>query len=248
MINPRTLAFAAFAFASLAQAQWNMYTHPGYQSIFSITTSPSAIYMVAYPNGVIKSTNAGLDWAPANNGLPAGTTVESVFYNGTNLFAGTHSGMYRSTDFGVSWSLANTGLPAGSPTNFANKFYSYGTTTFAIYSGQVGPGTGGVWRTTDNGASWFSGNGGLSSNMTVYQLADINSRIWAATSTGLAYSENLGVNWSNDASSNFACYAVQGNASRMVVISSFGYRYRNFTGGSWGPGPPVPSAFEPDGW
>lgn len=234
MINPRLLALAFIAVASLSHAQWNMYTHPGYQSIFSVTTSPGAIYMVAYPNGVIKSINGGLDWNPVNNGLPAGTAVESVYYNGTYLFAGTHSGVYRSTDFGATWNLANTGLPTSSTTNFANKFYTYGTTTFAIYSGQVGPGTGGVWRTTDNGANWFSGNGGLSSNMTVYQLVDVNSRIWAATSTGLSFSENLGVGWTNDPASNFACYAVQGNASRMVVISSFGYRYRNFAGGSWG--------------
>ncbi len=219
-----------------AHGQWSPFDHPGYASIYSITTGPGAIYMVAYPSGVIKSTDGGGNWAPANNGLPAGTQVESVYYNGSVLLAGTHSGVYRSTDAGASWTLSNTGLPTTSASNFVKKFFHYGTTTFAVYSTAVGGNTGGVWRSTDNGQNWFSGNGGLGSNMTVYQLADINGRIWAATNAGLTSTANLGINWTSDAASNFACYAVQGNGSRMVVISSFGYRWRayNMGNGSYG--------------
>ncbi|MBK7943813.1 MAG: hypothetical protein IPJ85_00230 [Flavobacteriales bacterium] len=219
-----------------AKAQWNVFDHPGYTSIYSITSGPGALYMVAYPNGVIKSTDGGNSWNPANNGLPAGTAVESVYYNNSVLLAGTHSGVYRSTDAGATWVLSNSGLPATNTSNFVNKFFHYGTATFAVYSGAVGANTGGVWRSTDNGQSWFSGNGGLQSNMTVYQIADINSRLWAATNNGLASTTNLAVSWNTDAASNFACYGVQGNASRMVVISSFGYRYRthNIGNGSYG--------------
>lgn len=236
-----TLRITALSLALIplaAAAQWNMFNHPGYTSIYSITTGPGAIYMVAYPNGVIKSTDGGSSWNPVNNGLPAGIQVESVYYNGSVLLAGTHSGVYRSTDGGANWALANTGMPATSGSAYVNKFYHYGGTTFAIYSNAVGANAGGVWRSGDNGTSWFSGNGGLQSNMTVYQLADINGRIWAATSAGLASTQNLAVSWTADASSNFACFAVQGNATRMVVISTFGYRWRaynmgNGTYGAW---------------
>lgn len=223
-----TLAISSTA----AQAQWTAYDHPGYASIYSVTTGPGAIYMVAYPSGVIKSTDGGNVWAPVNTGLPTGTAVESVYYNGSVLLAGTHNGVYSSANGGASWAPANSGLPATSTSNFVNKFFHYGTTTFAVYSNAVGGNTGGVWRSGDNGQSWFSGNGGLGSNMTVYQLADINGRIWAATNSGLASTTNLAVSWTSDGPSNFACYAVQGNAARMVVISAFGYRYRTYNAGA----------------
>ncbi|MBL0126789.1 MAG: hypothetical protein IPP83_04890 [Flavobacteriales bacterium] len=228
----RTLVLLACLIGASTQAQWNMFSHDGFQSIFSIATTPGAIHMISFPNGVITSVNGGANWAAANTGLPAGTTVESVGYNGTSLYVGSHGGVYKSTNAGGSWALANTGLPATSSNNFAKKFYKYGTTTFAVYSGTIGAG-GGVWRTTDDGVNWFSGNGGLSSNMTVYQIADIGGVLWAATSTGLAYSLNLGVGWTYDTASNFTCFGVQGTASRMVILSTFGYRYRNYAG-SWG--------------
>lgn len=232
-MNRYALLSLTVLFSIAVQAQWSMYNHPGYQSIFSVTTTPGAIHMVSYGNGVITSTNGGANWNPTNSGLPTGTAVESVFYNGNVLFAGTHNGVYKSTNGGASWTLSNTGLPASSQANFVKKFFRFGTTTFAVFKGTVGSNTGGVWRSTDDGANWFSGNGGLSANMTVYQLAYINSRVWAATSAGLTSSTDLGINWVSDMSSNFTCYAVQGDASRMVIISTFGYRYRNYTGGNW---------------
>ena len=232
MQHLRTFAASAFLFATLANAQWTQYNHPGYQSIFSVTTSPGAIHMVAYANGVITSTNGGTVWNPTNTGLPAGTAIESVGYNGTALFCGTHSGVYKSTNQGGSWALSNTGMPVTSATNFVNKFFRYSTTTFGIFSAPISGG-GGIYRSTDNGVSWFSGNGGLSSNMTVYQIAEIGGVLWAATNTGLAYSTNLGVSWTPDTNSNFACYGVQGTSTRMVIISSFGYRYRNLVSGNW---------------
>lgn len=216
-----------------AHAQWSQFNHPGYQSIFSITTSPGAIHMVSYPNGVITSTDGGANWNPTSTGLPAGTQVESVFYNGNVLLAGTHSGVYKSTNGGASWALSNTGLPASSSNNFPKRFFRFGTTTFAVFKGPVGSNTGGVWRSTDDGTNWFSGNGGLSSNMTIYQLANVNAKIWAATNAGLTSTNDLGLNWTTDGSSLFACYAVQGDATRMVIISTFGYRYRTYSGGSW---------------
>lgn len=228
-------AFASLALATsmAALAQWSQFAHPGYQSIFSVTTSPGAIHMVSYPNGVITSTNGGANWNPTSTGLPAGTQVEAVFYNGNVLLAGTHSGVYKSTNAGASWTLSNTGLPASNSSNFPRRFFKFGTTTFAVFKGPVGSNTGGVWRSTDDGASWFSGNGGLSSNMTIYQLANVNAKIWAATNAGLTSTSDLGLNWTIDGASNFACYAIQGDATRMVIISTFGYRYRTYSGSSW---------------
>lgn len=215
-----------------AFGQWVPYNHPGYNSIFSACTGPGAIYMVSYPNGVIKSTDGGAIWNPANTGFAAAGNVESVFYNGTMLFSGTDNGVYRSTDAGASWTLANTGLPTSSATNYAKKFFRFGTTTLAVYSATIGTG-GGVWRTTDDGLNWYSGNGGLSTNMTVYQIAQIGSILYVATNVGLYYSTDLAITWVSIPTTNFGVYAVQGTPGRIVIISVFGYRYSTNGGSSW---------------
>lgn len=233
-IVPALLAVLSLTSAS---AQWTGFVHPGYNSIYSVTTDATGIYMVGYPNGIAKSTNGGGTWNAANTGFSNVGNVVSVYYTGGSLLAGTYNGIYRSTNNGATWTLSNTGMPTVSATNYPKKFFKFGSTVFAVMSANIGgSGSGGVWRSTDDGLTWFSGNGGLSSNMTVYQLAQMNGLVWAATSAGLTYTSNLGVNWSTDAASNFSCFAIQGTNSRMVVVSSFGYRYRNYNSGNgtWG--------------
>ncbi len=239
----RSFALLAALAATTTFAQWVPYNHPGYSNIYSITSSPGALYMVAYgTGGVVKSVDNGGSWNPANSGLPGTSAVESVFYNGSALFSGTHSGVYRSDNSGGTWSLTNTGLPLSSATNCAKKFFRYSTTTFALYSATIGN-NGGIWRTTDNGANWYSGNAGLSANMNVYQIAEINGILYAATSVGLYYSNTLGVGWSpvTTPASNFACYAVQGSGNRIVIISTFGYRY-SVNNGAWQTGAGAPTS------
>lgn len=229
----RSFSLVATLLIGSAFAQWVPYVHPPYQSIYSVTTTVGAIYMVSAGQGVIKSTDGGTVWNPANTGLPAVNTVESVYYNANRLFCGTHSGVYSSTDFGASWVLTNTGLPASSGTNFATRFFHSGNATFAVFSASIGNG-GGILRTTDNGANWFSGNGGLASNMVVYQIAEIGGVVYAATSVGLYSTVNLGVGWSAvPPANNYSFYAIQGTPTRMVAITAFGYRYSTNAGGTW---------------
>jgi len=219
-------------FAITAAAQWNIIQHPGYQAVKSVTVGQGALYMVAFPSGVIKSTNGGLNWNPVNTGLPTGTQVHSVHWTGSALLCGTESGVYKSTNGGAMWTVANAGLPTASASNYAKKFFQFGTTTTAVYTATLGAG-GGIYRSTDSGTQWFSGNNGLASNMIVHQVAQAGSLLYAATTAGLASSNNLAVTWNQIATSNFACYAVQGTASRLVVISGLGYRFSTNGGNSW---------------
>lgn len=238
-----SLLILATIIIGTSPAQWEPFAC-GHSSIRSITTSPGAIYMVSFPFGVFKSTNAGATWDPANNGLPlSGSNIfaQSIGYDGAWLYCGTESGIYRSNDGGANWTIANTGAPAATSSNYPNKIYHVpgSTTALAIYSAMISSG-GGVYRTTDGGASWFSGNGGLSTNMIVYQVAMINSVLYAATSTGIMVSTNLAVNWSPlHANSNFQTFGIQGNGNRLVVVSTFGFRYSEDGGASWTNAPGV---------
>jgi hypothetical protein len=187
----------------------------------------------------------GGTWTPMNTGLPeteGSIFAESVGSNGNWLFAGTSSGIYRSNDNGATWTLANGGLVANDLV-YANKFFLSGTTMLAIFSGSISQG-GGIYRTGNNGTSWLQGGNGLSSNMTVYQVANINNQLYAATSAGIYRSTDNSQSWTSVNGSAFATYAVQGDATRMVCLSDFGWRWSTNGGASWTDvvGEPAPSS------
>jgi photosystem II stability/assembly factor-like uncharacterized protein len=83
-----------------------------------------SIFAAAGHYGVFKSTNRGVTWTQANNGISPGYggsyQVSEIIYNAINrdIFVITwNSGIYRSTDLGESWELKNSGLPNGRDIN-----------------------------------------------------------------------------------------------------------------------------------
>lgn len=237
MMRTKALLFAAFT-ASLATAQWNPY-NTGLQSIRSITTLDNAIYVAAYPTGVHKSTNEGLSWTPVNTGLPVASGnifVQSVGRNATHLFAGTQNGIYRSSDAGSTWTLANSlsggGSMTASGTVFANKFFTFGNTTYAVFQGLISAG-GGIYTTTNNGTNWLTGHSGMSANMRVYHITQDGQDIYAGTNIGI-YRSTAGANWVPVGSGvNFDIFAIQKVGNRIHIIGSNGYQYSDNGGMNW---------------
>jgi hypothetical protein len=221
------------AIVQLASSQWQPF-NSGLGSIRSITTKDDAIFLVSYPNGVFTSSNDGATWSPSSSGLPftdPNYPVRSVGRNATHLFAGTETGIHRSSDNGANWSPANGTLTA-SATIWANKFFEFGNTTFAVFTGAIQNG-GGIHRMVDNGNTWLIGHSGMGSNAIAYQLASSGTALYAATSVGLYKSVDNGQQWTLIPGANFACYAVQHIPGRLVVISGLGYRYSDNDGGNW---------------
>jgi hypothetical protein len=146
--------------------------------------------------GVYLSSNNGINWTPASNGLP-GTAVLTLAVSanaagGTNLFAGTDypGGVFLSTNNGTSWTSASKGLP--------------GTLVFALAVSPNGVGGtnlfaagdyGGVYLSTNNGTSWTAVNSGLP-NTTVVALAVSGTNVFAGTwGAGVFLSTNNGTSW-----------------------------------------------------
>lgn len=235
-MNFRYASSIALALPLVVSAQWASFTGGGQiTSIRSITQDATGHYAVTYPTGIKKSTNGGTVWAPVNNGLPqSGQSyfVESVFNNGTSLFAGTQSGVYRSDDNGASWSVANGTLTA-SNTVFANKWFVNAGVTMAIFSGDIAGG-GGIWRTTNGGSTWTIGHSGMGSNVRVYNIClHSNGFLYAASSVGLYISNDGGLNWQISSTMNYACYAIASNGGNLIALTTFGYKYSTNNNGSW---------------
>ena len=105
--------------------------------------------------GVYRSTNRGGTWVEMSREYPSyiSLDIKVVSGNPNNLVAATHVGIQTSIDGGVTWAGA-TGLDDGIVLSLCQW---PGTTRFlaATYGG-------GLYYSTNSGASWFERNNGLS--------------------------------------------------------------------------------------
>jgi photosystem II stability/assembly factor-like uncharacterized protein len=82
--------------------------------------------------------------------------------NAGTIYAGTGTGAFKSTDAGASWSALNVDLPSCAGTNIDQPTCSFSAIALdprnpgVLYAGAQGGGTkgGGVFKSTDGGASW----------------------------------------------------------------------------------------------
>ena len=164
-------------------------------SFLDFTVVGSANFVTSQKFGVFLSTNSGSTWITADSGLPSTVTqlaqnINSFASVGSDLFAGISpdafgigaSGVFVSIDSGEFWKQSNSGL---SDTNVTMVAAS-GSTVFAATPG-------GLFRSTDNGASWTSA--GLAGHqVTAFQSA--GSNIFVAFSDSVYLSTDNGSTWS----------------------------------------------------
>jgi photosystem II stability/assembly factor-like uncharacterized protein len=124
---------------------------------------------------LLKSKDGGTTWSTASSGLTGVdcTGVPPVLSlaidpkNSSTLYATTHTGLFKSTDGGASWAAAGSGLPDHLPDG--RPFYSAGAMVIdpqnpsTLYAAMSLPGglAGGVFKSSDGGATWVAANSGL---------------------------------------------------------------------------------------
>jgi photosystem II stability/assembly factor-like uncharacterized protein len=171
--------------------------------------------------GVFKSTDGGASWTAVNDGLVdrygnppwildivIDPQRSSTLYVRTGY--ATREGVYKSTDGGASWQAANTGLTywdgSVQRVHRTNTLAIDPQTPTTLYVGAEPHGLpgmeegGGVFKSTDAGASWSAASGGLDGwrSRLVTALA-INPRnpstLYAGTYDGVYQSTNGGASW-----------------------------------------------------
>jgi hypothetical protein len=233
LLTQRIAALSLFVAATTLNAQWNP-LESGLVGSRTMANLDGDLYVATYPSGVRKSTDDGASWNLVNNGLPqTGNSffVRSVGASGNFLFAGTHSGIFRSGDDGASWSSVNGTLTATDQV-FANKFFRFNDVTFAVFAGSISAG-GGIARSSNNGNDWFIGHSGMGANVVVYQLLQDGATLYAATSTGLYTSSDVGLQWTAVSGTNFSVFALARMGGRLVASTPFGMRWSDNNGSTW---------------
>jgi uncharacterized protein (TIGR03437 family) len=156
-------------------------------------SAPSTVYASTTTIGIEKSTDGGLTWTAANNGIPVlsngAISARSVWVQPTApdaVFASGNFGLTRSTDGGNTWTLTGTG---NSPSVLAFDPFTSAT----LYSGSGSA----ISKSIDNGAS-FVHLSSLPNQAAVYSLAaDPRHQgvLYAGGSAGIFQSTDGGVTW-----------------------------------------------------
>ncbi|MGB9696602.1 MAG: T9SS type A sorting domain-containing protein [Ignavibacteria bacterium] len=160
--------------------------------------------------GIRRSTNNGVNWHNANNGLPLTHILHLAVIDTLVFVSGTSAGVYRSTNKGDSWISVSNGLPSSPPdciksngqslylsigsgkfysSNYGNTWIQLGNTTdsfsdFEFYQNHIfGASAAGVYHSSDNGYHWRMKSDGLSVNKIVTSLVIANGYLYA----GLSY-------------------------------------------------------------
>lgn len=106
---------------------------------------------------ILRTTDAGVSWAPISSGISAGTDLNHVFFSTTTwgCIVGDGGTILRSTDAGVSWSSVS------SPTTRNLARLSFGDVSKGWAVGDFGV----ILHTTDAGQSWTQQGSGVTTQI-----------------------------------------------------------------------------------
>ncbi|WNJ16565.1 VPS10 domain-containing protein [Pontibacter sp. G13] len=141
----------------------NMYFTAIRKPISEVTTNTDESILTLGEFGVYKSTDGGFTWAPKKTGLPAEGSVRRLtmhpqnhdtLYASLNKFGANDTfGLYMSADKGENWSPMALPMEIEGVNNlFIDRNTGYYFLSAGFRSGAYG--TGGVYRSMDQGATW----------------------------------------------------------------------------------------------
>ncbi|MDK2124156.1 hypothetical protein [Parachitinimonas caeni] len=152
-------------------------------------------------NGIYISKDGGENWNPSNNGLE-NFNIRSLFkINNGDIFAVTGGDkVYRSFNNGVSWSLVSFSSRVNAITSDLVGGLYFGTEDK------------GLFKSNDNGNTWFSVSVDLQNKNISSLILDSSGDIYAAGNREIVRSSDHGKNWIK-VSSNFKGYGIYQMAS-----------------------------------
>jgi hypothetical protein len=172
-------------------------TNVGYLTV--IPGASGVTYIFAGSGGkIFRSTDHGVTWTASDSGISECGDIVSIIKSNNCLFAGSRHRIWKSINNGAGWFLADSGNffkgPCASIDGLivALSAFSNGTNGTALFAGiSLG---GGVFLSTNNGATWTRTDSGLT-NTAISSFALSGSTVFVGTFRGIFFSTNFGTNW-----------------------------------------------------
>jgi photosystem II stability/assembly factor-like uncharacterized protein len=190
---------------------------------------------------LVLSFHACAQWLPTNG--PYGSTINSLAVSGTALFAGGASGVLRSTDNGTNWTSINSGLSFGLSDSSVNALAVSGINLFVSTGSGSLYGSGGLFRSANNGTSWTAVNTGLLNyfghSAYVNSLYVSGKSLFAGTNGGIYLSTDDGATWTSANAgmplySTVSAFAVSGS-NLFAAAGVYGMYLSTDNGTTWMP-------------
>lgn len=154
--------------------------------------NPSTLYATA-SSGLYKSTDGAATWNLISSTIPDVFNIVKILVdpsNASTIYAASgQDGVMKSTDGGATWSLINNGITLGR--NVAALVIDP-VSPQTLYAGILA--APGPYITTDGGAHWTQASSPPDVQALLVDPA-VHSRIWAATTSGIYLSQDLGATW-----------------------------------------------------
>lgn len=137
--------------------------------------------------GVFKSTDNGVTWAQANDGLDVTKNITSLALKGDSILAGSYQkALYYSSNNGTTWVNIGTGITNQQVMDIVVSGKNIIVATL-----------GGVFKSTNGGAAWAAINTGLPAEVYSQFMSIENGVLYLGIlAKGLYRSADLGASWS----------------------------------------------------
>jgi hypothetical protein len=150
----------------------------------SIVVVDTNIFIGSSSRGVYRSNLDGTQWVEVNTGI-TNKYIVSLTASGMNLYASAEQGMFLSSNRGASWTkLASTNI-------YSTSIIASASILFASTSYN------GIFRSTDNGATWTASNTGLA-DTSMNTLFVSGSTLIAGARKGIFRSTDNGGHWTGN--------------------------------------------------
>lgn len=214
--------------------------------------NPATVYAGTYA-GVYKSTDGGMNWITSGLSDSQITALAINPQNPSMLYAGTYgNGVFKSTDGGMHWGEASSGISSqliqALAINPQNPSILYAGTVYYSY----GMSSGGVYKSTDSGASWRSVSTGISKPfITALAIDPITpTTLYAGTDQGMLFkSSDGGIGWSDAGQGSLVAIDPENPAILYAAYQSAGLLKSTNAAANWtslgGGGPVSALAIDP---
>jgi photosystem II stability/assembly factor-like uncharacterized protein len=198
--------------------------------VCAIATMNDTLYAGTVSRGILKSTDDGVTWTLARNGLPNSggwsySQIRGLVSTANTLVALANAKVYRSTDGGVRW-IQVSGVSGGE--------------IIVATTGHVFVANDGILGSSDRGITWTRRDAGIR-NLYVRSLSAHDSTLIAATTYGVYRSTDLGMSWSimNTGLNCADISSIAFSDSRVLATAGSGFKSDD-PEDSWQPlGPPL---------
>jgi hypothetical protein len=145
---------------------WTYSQNRGVADLVSNPKNSNTVY-AATSEGIYKTINGGTNWTQVFTGtmvmdLEIDRIDTNIIYAGVGNLSSATQGIYQSTNSGTNWTELTNGVPGTNTGRVTLTSYAGNhRTVFAVIGSRTSSaGTVGVYRTTDQGATWTQTSGG----------------------------------------------------------------------------------------